>query len=133
MSADEIRRIVWLVAQHMRVSVLPEMREGRRRLFVAEPDFPLLLDLSEMDCAASHGDMTRVVWIRDYLAGLTGGVSPPACPVTGDDLIRLGLHPGPLFREILTELREGFLEGRYASREEALAWVAERHGGDIPR
>lgn len=133
MSADETRRIVWLVAQHMRVSVLPEMREGRRRLFVAEPDFPLLLDLSELDCAASHGDMTRAAWIRDYLAGLTGGVRPPACPVTGDDLIRLGLRPGPLFREILAELREGFLEGRHASREEALAWVAERYGGDSPR
>ncbi len=133
MSADETRRIVWLVAQHMRVAALPDMREGRRRLFVAEPDFALLLHLAELDCTASHGDMTRVAWTRDYLAGLADGVQPPPCPVTGDDLIRLGMRPGPLFREILDELREGFLEGRYASREEALARVAERHGGDASR
>jgi len=124
---------VWLVAQHMRVAALPDMREGRRRRFVAEPDFAQLLHLAELDCAASHGDMTRVAWTRDYLAGLADGVQPPPCPVTGDDLIRLGMRPGPLFREILDELREGFLEGRYASREEALARVAERHGGDASR
>lgn len=43
--------------------------------------------------------------------------------VTGDDLIRLGLAPGPRFREILDAIKERQAEGMLKSREEALDYL----------
>ena len=44
--------------------------------------------------------------------------------VTGDDLLRLGFVPGPLFKELLQETRDLYVEGALKSREEALAHLA---------
>lgn len=46
--------------------------------------------------------------------------------VTGRDLIDLHLTPGPLFREILDEVRSLQAEGALRDRTEALAYVRTR-------
>ncbi|MGE5173044.1 MAG: CCA tRNA nucleotidyltransferase [Betaproteobacteria bacterium] len=43
--------------------------------------------------------------------------------VTGDDLIRLGLQPGPRFREILDDIKEHQAEGTLKNRQEALDYL----------
>ena len=43
--------------------------------------------------------------------------------VTGDDLIRMGLAPGPRFREILEEMKERQTEGVVRNRQEALEYL----------
>jgi tRNA nucleotidyltransferase/poly(A) polymerase len=43
--------------------------------------------------------------------------------VSGDDLIRLGLTPGPRFREILEEVKEKQAEGALKDRQEALDYI----------
>jgi len=43
--------------------------------------------------------------------------------VTGDDLIRMGLAPGPRFREILEEMKERQTEGAVRNRQEALEYL----------
>jgi poly(A) polymerase len=45
----------------------------------------------------------------------------PAPLVSGHDLIRMGLEPGPAFRDVLDEVYDAQLEGRAATREDALA------------
>ncbi len=45
--------------------------------------------------------------------------------VTGNDLIRLGLAPGPRFREILEEMKERQTEGVVRNRQEALDYLKE--------
>ena len=50
-------------------------------------------------------------------------IPPPL--VRGDDLIALGLKPGPRFGEILEAVETRQLEGALTNREEALAWVKE--------
>ncbi len=47
--------------------------------------------------------------------------STPPPLVTGEDLKRLGLHPGPLFRPILEGVRAAQLDGQVRSPDEALA------------
>jgi poly(A) polymerase len=47
----------------------------------------------------------------------------PSPFVSGDDLIAAGHKPGPKFREILEAVEDAQLEGRVASRDEALAFV----------
>jgi poly(A) polymerase len=43
--------------------------------------------------------------------------------VRGDDLIAMGLRPGPKFGEILEAVETRQLEGALKDREEALDWV----------
>jgi poly(A) polymerase len=45
--------------------------------------------------------------------------------VTGSDLIRLGMKPGPRFREILEGIRERQAEGGLTSRDEALDYLKQ--------
>jgi poly(A) polymerase len=44
--------------------------------------------------------------------------------VTGEDLIALGLQPGPRFREILEHIKEQQAEGKLKDRQEALDYLA---------
>lgn len=48
-------------------------------------------------------------------------------PLSGDDLIRLGLS-GPTLGDVLARLRAAYLDGRIGSREQALALVRELAG-----
>ncbi|MFO0962771.1 MAG: CCA tRNA nucleotidyltransferase [Phycisphaerales bacterium] len=48
------------------------------------------------------------------------GIQPPPL-VTGDDLVAMGLAPGPAFRPLLDALYDRQLEGALADRESALA------------
>jgi poly(A) polymerase len=50
-------------------------------------------------------------------------IPPPL--VRGDDLLALGLKPGPKIGEILEAVETRQLEGTLTSREEALEWVRE--------
>ncbi|QPJ60389.1 MAG: CCA tRNA nucleotidyltransferase [Candidatus Nitronauta litoralis] len=47
--------------------------------------------------------------------------------LTGDDLISLGLKPGPLFQKVFQELCRGRLEGKIHSREDEKTWVREKY------
>jgi len=47
--------------------------------------------------------------------------------VRGDDLIALGLKPGPKFGEILEAIETRQLEGNLRSREEALDWLKREY------
>jgi poly(A) polymerase len=49
-------------------------------------------------------------------------VAPPPL-VTGEDLIALGLQPGRLFRVVLDQVYDAQLEGKIASKEQALDFV----------
>jgi poly(A) polymerase len=48
--------------------------------------------------------------------------------LTGEDLIALGLAPGPLFREILAAVEDAQLNGEIGDPEQARAWVRARWG-----
>jgi len=47
--------------------------------------------------------------------------APPL--ITGNDLIQLGLTPGPLFKEIIDRIEDDQWSGAIATREEALDWI----------
>jgi tRNA nucleotidyltransferase/poly(A) polymerase len=51
-------------------------------------------------------------------------IIPPL--VTGDDLIRLGLKPGPPLGQLLAEIREKQLADELKSKDEAETWARQR-------
>lgn len=116
-------RVRWLVEQHMRLRWLPEMRESRRRRFVREEGFDELVELCRLDSLASHGDLSTIAWTETYLAQLLPEQVKPAPLLTGDDLIAMGYHPGPLFGEILAAVEDAQLEDRIQGRSDAESFV----------
>ena len=99
------------------------MRPATRKRFLRQPHFDEHLALHKLDCTASHGDLSLYDFCADQLKHETPeSLSPPPL-ITGDDLIALGLKPGPAFGKILKELEDMQLEGTLRTREEALAQV----------
>ena len=79
-----------------------------------------------MDCEASHGDLISYQFTRQRIASIPPESIHPAPLVSGDDLIAAGYEPGPRFKEILSLVEDGQLEGRLPSKESAMEYVRQQ-------
>jgi len=123
-SNDDTQQILALVDNHMRFAHAMRMSESTFKRFVRMPRFDEHLELHRLDCQASYGDLTTYDFTRAKMAALTPEAIRPAPLVTGEDLIAAGHVPGPRFKQILSAVEDGQLEGRFHDREEALQFVA---------
>ena len=121
LSTLQARRITWLVRQHMRLISAAEMREARLKRLFAEDGFEELAELWRADALASGGTAAEYEALMARYRALGQEEVRPAPLVTGTDLIGLGLEPGPAFKVILDEIYDAQLEGRAATRDDALA------------
>lgn len=69
---------------------------------------------------------SRTRRVRDRVARYLRSLRFVEAPLDGDDLRRLGLEPGPEFRQILSWLRDERLDGRLRTKEEAREAVVRR-------
>ena len=115
------RRVAWLVGRHMTLANWPELRTATLKRLFAEPGFLDLAELWRADCIASGGtaDGYDALMVR-YRAAQEEAVQPEPL-ITGNDLIAMGLAPGPAFSAILGRVYDAQLEGEATTRDEALA------------
>ena len=130
MSNEARRLICTLVADHMRISHVRQMRPSTLARLLREPHFPELLQLHRADCLASHGKLDLYEFCQEQLAALKGEHLRPPALLTGADLIALGFAPGPLFREILTAVEDAQLEGQLDSYRSALRFVQRKFSAE---
>ncbi len=128
-SNDDTTQIAALVENHMRFAQAMQMKESTFKRFVRMRDFDEHLALHRLDCLSSHGDLSLYDFVREKIANMPPEAMRPAPLITGDDLIALGLAPGPRFKEILSSVEDAQLEGRLKNREEALAWLNDEFAG----
>ena len=126
-SRAEIDAAVEMVRQHMVFKDVPRMRVAKLKRFMARSTFEDELELHRVDCESSH----RILDNYDFLVRkreefANEPIIPPPL-VRGDDLIALGLKPGPKFGEILDAVETRQLEGILKTREEALEWVKQEY------
>jgi poly(A) polymerase len=122
-SGAEIEATVEAVRQHMVFKDVPNMRVAKLKRFMARPTFEDELELHRVDCASSHGMLDNYDFLRQKKEEFANEPIIPPPLVTGDDLIALGLKPGPKFGEILEAVETQQLEGALKTQEEALEWV----------
>src|SRR5947199_1551137 len=122
-SRAEIDATVEMVRQHMVFKDVPRMRVAKLKRFMARPTFEDELELHCVDCDSSHGMMDNYDFLQKKKEEFANEPIIPPPLVRGDDLIALGLKPGPRFGEILEAVETQQLEGALRDREEALAWV----------
>jgi poly(A) polymerase len=122
----QIEEVQTAVRYHMQFKDAPEMRKSTLRRLLMRPTFPLELALHRLDCLGSH----RRLDVYDFLVERAKELEhqPEIIPplLTGDDLIAMGLKPGPGMGQLLAEIREKQLEDELRTSEEAREWAKKR-------
>ena len=126
-SRAEIDATVEAVRQHMVFKDVPNMRVAKLKRFMARPTFGDELELHRVDCASSHAMMDNYEFLLGKKEEFANEPIIPPPLVSGDDLIALGLKPGPKFGEILEAVETRQLEGALRDREEAIEWVKSEY------
>ncbi|MGH9657839.1 MAG: CCA tRNA nucleotidyltransferase [Bryobacteraceae bacterium] len=124
-SADQIRQVESLVANHLRFKDAPHMRESTLRRFLRLDRFEEHLELHRLDCLSSHRRLEAYEMVKAKWASLEVEQLRPQPLLTGDDLIALGYAPGPEFGRVLAALEDAQLESSVETREDAVALVRE--------
>ena len=126
-SGAEIEATVEMVRQHMVFKDVPKMRVAKLKRFMARPTFDDELELHRVDCESSHRMLDNYEFLLRKREEFANEPIIPPPLLRGDDLIALGLKPGPKFGEILEAVETRQLEGTLHTREEALEWVKREY------
>jgi poly(A) polymerase len=127
-SRAEIDDTVEMVRQHMVFKDAPKMRVAKLKRFMARPTFEDELELHRIDCASSHAMLENYDFLQRKKEEFANEPIIPPPLVRGDDLIAMGMKPGPKFGEILEAVETRQLEGALTNRDEALVWVKREFG-----
>jgi poly(A) polymerase len=125
----QIDEVVQAVRCHMQFKDALQMRKSTLRHLLLRPTFPLELELHRLDCLGSHGRLD----VYDFLVEQAGQleqqpqIRPPL--LKGDDLIALGVKPGPALGALLAEIREKQLQDELQTKAEARQWARRRIEG----
>lgn len=128
-SRADIDATVSAVANHMVFKDVKEMRVAKLKRFMAREGFDDELELHRVDCASSHGMLDNHEFILTRRAEFAAAPLIPPPLINGDDLIALGLRPGPRFKELLEGAATRQLEGTLTTRDEAIGWAKREIGG----
>jgi poly(A) polymerase len=126
-SGTEIEATVEMVRQHMVFKDAPNMRVAKLKRFMSRPTFEDELELHRVDCESSHRMLENYEFLLRKREEFANEPIIPPPLVRGDDLIALGLKPGPKFGKILEAVETGQLEGTLRTTEEALEWVKREY------
>ncbi|MCS6852997.1 MAG: CCA tRNA nucleotidyltransferase [Gemmataceae bacterium] len=123
LSNAERERIEWLVEKHQFLCDARQMRTAKLKATLAHPGIRELLALHRADALASGRSTDHVDYCEFLLREWTEADLNPPPLLTGHDLTRHGLEPGPEFKTLLAAVREAQLEGTIKTPQEALALV----------
>jgi poly(A) polymerase len=121
--------IVQAVRCHMQFKDVLEMRKSTLRRLLMRPTFPLELELHRLDCLGSHSRLDVYEYLVQQARELEKQpeIRPPL--LKGDDLIALGMKPGPEMGALLTQIREKQLQDELKTRAEAKKWARKQISG----
>jgi len=124
----QIETVATTVRHHMQFKDARQMRKATLRRMLMRPTFPLELALHRLDCLGSHGRLDAFEFLSAQAEELARQpeIVPPL--LTGNDLIELGLNPGPELGRVLAEIREKQLADELKSKAEAEAWMKKQLG-----
>lgn len=129
-SNDQITLVRSLVNEHLRFKDAFNMRVSTLKRFLSLDRFDLHLALHKIDCLSSHGDLKAHQFCTEKYEEFKKLPPPPLRLVTGNDLIALGMKPGPRFSEVLRKVEDAILEGTVTTKEEGLKLVKSILIGD---
>ena len=127
MSGSEGQHIVSLVQSQPQFRTLRTSPVHAIKRFLRRPRIGDYLELFRICGTAGDGDLAAYNFAAEKLRQWPTQELAPELLVSGDDLIAMGLAPGPLFKEILTRVEDEQLEARLTTRPQALDFIKERY------
>jgi poly(A) polymerase len=126
LSNQERQRIEWLVEKHQILADAPQMRPAKLKPLLVHPGYEELIALHIADARACGRSLEHIEWTRKRRQEWEqAGTLWPEPILSGDDLIALGLQPGPQFRTLLETVRSAQLDGTIFTREQAMQMIRE--------
>lgn len=123
-SNEDTEQIVALVGNHMRFGAVEAMKKATLKRFVRLPRFDEHLELHRLDCLSSHRHLVSYEFVQHFLDETPPEQVRPERLLTGDDLLAMGLEPGPEFARILSGVEDAQLEGQLKTKHDAKEYVA---------
>lgn len=123
LSNDELERTAWLVRQQDALREPDKLSLAQLKRLLSHPFRADLLALMRATLFAERADLHPVLFCEQFLEATPPEVLNPPPLVTGNDLIALGLKPGPPFKQLLDEARDAQLNDELRSHETAMEWV----------
>jgi poly(A) polymerase len=123
---DIIEQVREMVYNHMKFNMAFDMKKSTLKRFMALPTFPMLLELHRLDAAGSNGDMSSYEYMKEQYE--TKEPDQPALPkplVNGNDLIKLGMKPGPDMGKLLFDIQTKQLDGELNTYGEAIGYAID--------
>ncbi len=117
---DSIKAVASAVRNHMKFAHVHLMRQPKWRRMLADPNFPLELELHRIDCISSHAKLGNYILMLDRLAGISGERALPVSLLNGRDLIDLGMKPGPEIGKALHLIGDLQLDYSILTKEDAV-------------
>ncbi len=120
--SNELRhRVVWLVG-HRRALLDPDgLTLADLKLLMQHAGWSALLELTRVWLEATNRPLDAYELAVERARAIPPEEVAPAPLVDGEDLIALGLSPGPIFKRILDRVYREQLEGKLADRAQAMA------------
>jgi poly(A) polymerase len=127
LSNDEIDRAGYLACHATALDAATEMPWPAVQRMLILPAASELVALHAARASIGEGNEQSVAFCQDRLAWPAEKLNPPPL-LTGDDLKKHGIRPGPRFKTLLDEVRDAQLEGRVRTREEAIELAGRIEG-----
>ena len=125
LSNPQIKSILWILEQEPQIVAANEIGWPTLQRILIDPRIEELLDLAAARRQAQQESIRGIEHCREKLQLPAAELDPPQL-LSGTDLQELGLTSGPLFREILKQVRDAQLLGELADKATALQWVQDR-------
>ena len=126
-SNEDTEQIAALVGNHMRFGAVEAMKKATLKRFVRLPRFDEHMELHRLDCLSSHRHLDSYEFVQHFLDETPPEQVRPERLLTGDDLLAMGLQPGPEFAMILRGIEDAQLEGQLETKEQAKEFVIRKY------
>ena len=131
LSRVSCRRVVALVDdQRERWGDVAEMRASTLRRFMDQEHFDGSLQLYCAACTAAQRSPSALPVIDAMRRRVGDGPLVPAPLLSGNELVELGVPPGPRLGELLARIADLQLEGELVDPDAARAWVVLRRNAE---
>jgi poly(A) polymerase len=124
-NADQAH-VIALVENQPRFAEILGMSQAQLKRFLRVERFEDHLRLRQIHVRAKGSAETEIDLVKEKLNLWSDADLRPHPLIAGQDLITLGMEPGPSFKEILTAVEDEQLEGRIRDHESALEFVRQR-------
>lgn len=125
LSNPQIKSILWMLGQEPHIVEADKLEWPVLQRILVDPRIDNLLDLATARQQAQAQATSGIDHCRQQLLLPLADLNPPQL-LSGNDLQELGLPAGPLFREILEQVRDAQLLGQLKDKTSALQWVQDR-------